>query len=100
MSESCDNAIAIANDLERIREDWSQRLAGLRADATAHRLPAYLLGHPVTTVNQVALAHGISFVAASRAIGQLVERKILSEPTRRRNRVFHAAEILTRLERE
>jgi len=100
VSESCDNAIAIANDLERIREDWSQRLAGLRADATAHRLPAYLLGHPVTTVNQVAQGHGISFVAASRAIGQLVERKILSEPTRRRNRVFHATEVLARLERE
>lgn len=100
VSESCDNAIAIANDLERIRQDWSQRLSGLRADATAHRLPTYLLGHPVTTVKHVAAAHGISFVAASRAITQLVERKILTEPKRRRNRVFHAAEILARLERE
>lgn len=100
VSESCDNAITIANDLERIREDWAQRLAGLRADATARQLPTYLLGHPVTTVKQVAVAHGISFVAASRAIAQLVERKILTEPGRRRNRVFHAAEILARLERE
>jgi hypothetical protein len=39
-------------------------------------------------------------VAASRTIRQLVDRKILTEPTRRRNRVFHAAEILARLERE
>jgi hypothetical protein len=54
VSESCNNAIAVANDLEQIREDWAQRLAGLRADATARRLPTYLLGHPVTTVNQVA----------------------------------------------
>ncbi len=100
VSESCDNAISIANDLEQIREDWAKRLAGLRADATARRLPIYLLGHPVTTVNQVARAHGISFVAASRAIGQLVERKILTEPARRRNRVFHAGDILARLERE
>lgn len=51
-------------------------------------------------MNQVANAHGISFVAASRAINQLVERKILSEPKRRRNRVFQAAEILARLERD
>lgn len=100
VSESSNNAIAMADDLERIREDWAQRLSGLRADATARRLPTYLLGHPVTTVNQVADAHGVSFVAASRAIDQLVERKILTEPKRRRNRVFHAAEILARLERE
>ncbi|MFZ7097092.1 Fic family protein [Luteimonas dalianensis] len=98
--ESCDSAVALANDLERIRDEWAGRLAGLRSDATAHRLPAYLLGHPVVTVNQVANAHGISFVAASRAINQLVERKILTEPKRRRNRVFHAAEILARLERD
>lgn len=100
VSESCDNAIAIANDLEQIREEWAQRLSDLRTDATARKLPSYLLGHPVTTVNQVADAHGISFVAASRALGQLVERKILTEPTQRRNRVFHATEILARLERE
>lgn len=98
--ESCSGAIAIANDLESIRADWAARLAGLRADATAHQLPAYLLGHPVVTVNQVADAHGISFVAASRAINQLVERKILTEPKRRRNRMFLAADVLARLERE
>ncbi|MGY0651354.1 hypothetical protein ACW7GZ_05690 [Luteimonas sp. A537] len=98
--ESCDSAITIANDLELIRADWAGRLSGLRADATAHQLPTYLLGHPVVTVNKVADAHGISFVAASRAINQLVERKILREPTQRRNRVFHAAEVLARLERE
>lgn len=98
--ESCDGAIAIANDLEAIRADWADRLAGLRADATARQLPAYLLGHPVVTVNQVADAHEVSFVAASRAINQLIERKILSEPKRRRNRVFHATDVLVRLERE
>lgn len=98
--ESCDGAVALANDLERIREDWTGRLAGLRADATARRLPTYLLGHPVITIRQVADAHGISFVAASGAVSQLVERGILTEPKQRRNRVFHAAELLARLERE
>lgn len=98
--ESCDSALALADDLERIRDDWAGRLVGLRADATAHRLPTYLLGHPVITVNQVAEAHGISFVAASRAVNQLVERKILTEPAGRRNRVFHAGEVIARLERD
>lgn len=99
VTESCDSAITLAGDLERIREDWAGRLSGLRADATARRLPAYLLGHPVVTVGQVAAAHGISFVAASRAVNQLVDRRILAEPKRRRNRVFHALEVLERLER-
>ncbi len=63
-------------------------------------LPTFLLGHPVTSVNQVARSFGISFVAANRAIDQLVARGILTEPARRRNRVFHASEILARLRRE
>lgn len=53
----------------------------------------------IAAVHQVAKAHGISFVAAGRAVNPLVERKILTEPKRRRNRVFHAAEVLVRLER-
>lgn len=100
VSEACESAVALANDLEQIRGDWAGRLAGLRADATAHRLPGYLLGHPVITVNQIAEAHGISFVAASRAVDQLVKRKILTEPKRRRNRVFHAQEVIARLDRD
>ncbi len=98
--EACDGAIAIAKDLNAIREDWLLRLAGLRSDATAHKLPTFLLGHPVVSTKQIAQAFGISFVAANRAIGQLIEHGILKEPKQRRNRVFHAGEILERLERE
>jgi len=98
--EAADGAVAIAKDLNTIRENWLSRLASLRADATALRLPTFLLGHPVVSVKQVASALEISFVAANRAIEQLVARAILSEPKRRRNRVFHAAELLARLGRE
>jgi Fic family protein len=98
--EASDGAIAIAKDLNAIRANWLSRLADLRSDATALRLPAFLLGHPVVSVKQVATAFGISFVAANRAIEQLVGRGILNEPRQHRNRTFHAAEILSRLERE
>jgi Fic family protein len=98
--EASDGAIAIAKDLNAIRTNWLSRLADLRSDATALRLPAFLLGHPVVSVKQVAAAFGISFVAANRAIDLLVERGILNEPRQRRNRAFHATEILSRLERE
>jgi len=99
VTEACDGAISIATDLNALRDEWQVRLAGLRADATAHKLPTFLLGHPVVSANQVAKAFGISFVAANRAIDQLVTRNILREPKRRRNRVFHASAILERLER-
>lgn len=97
---ACDNAVTIAQDLNALRERWLAELSDLRSDATARKLPTFLLGHPVTSVNQVAQSFGISFVAANRAIDQLVTRGILTEPARRRNRVFHASEILARLQRE
>jgi Fic family protein len=96
--EACDGAISIATDLDKIRGEWQNRLSELRADATAHRLPTFLLGHPVVSANQLAEAFNISFVAANRAVEQLVARNILKEPKQRRNRVFHASAILERLE--
>ncbi len=98
--EASDGAISIAKDLNAIRADWESKLTGLRADATARRMPTFLLGHPVVSVSQTAAAFRISFVAANRAIDQLVERGILQKSTRTRNRVFHAAAILSRLEQE
>lgn len=95
-----DNAIAIAQDLDVIRVRWLSQLEALRSDATARKLPQFLLGHPVVSVNQVADAFGISFVTANKAIDELVARGILTEPKQRRNRVFHAREILSRLEQE
>jgi Fic family protein len=96
--EACDGAISIATDLDKIRGEWQTRLSELRADATAHKLPTFLLGHPVVSANQLAKAFDISFVAANRALEQLVARDILKEPKQRRNRVFHASAILERLE--
>lgn len=98
--EASDGAIAITRDLDAIRKDWMTRLDDLRSDATALRLPSFLLGHPVVSVKQVSEALGMSFVAANRAIEMLVARGILKEPRQRRNRTFHAIEVLTRLERE
>lgn len=98
--EACDGAIAIARDLDAIRAEWLARLDDLRSDAAARKLPAFLLGHPVVAVKQVATALDISFTAANRAIGQLVDRGVLTEPARRRNRVFHAQDVLQRLARE
>lgn len=96
--EACDSSIAIAEDLNALHDRWLTSLSDLRSDATARKLPTFLLGHPVVSVNQVAAVFGTSFVAANNAIDQLVDRGILTEPRHKRNRVFHASQIITRLE--
>lgn len=96
--DACEGVLRLARDLEALRLVWDSQLADLRADATARKLPRFLLGHPVVSAKQVADAFGVTFAAANKAIEQLVSRGILSEPAQRRNRVFHAREVLNRLQ--
>ena len=98
--DACRTSIEIAQDLSAIRERWMDTIQGLRADSAARKMPLLLLGHPVVTVNHVAKLLGISFPAANKAVDILVEKRILSEPDQLRNRVFHATEVLERLNRE
>ncbi len=95
--QACDESIAIAQDLNAMADRWRAMLSDLRADAAARRLPELLLGQPVVSIRQVEAALGVSFVTANKAVEQLVARGILTEPARRRNRVFHASELLERL---
>lgn len=97
--ESARTSVKIAQDLNAIHDAWVQNLSDLRSDAAARKLPSLLLARPVVTVSQIADLLGISFVAANKAVQLLVERGILSEPERRRNRIFHATQLLGRLER-
>jgi Fic family protein len=97
--DACEEMVVLAKDLDQLRLTWETRLADLRADATARKLPRFLLGHPIVSVRQVADAFGISFVAANRAIDQLVSRQILMELTQRRNRVFIAVAVVSKMQR-
>lgn len=99
IKQACEAAVSLASDLTAIHDAWQSRLGDLRSDAAARRMPTLLLGYPVVTVKQVAMALDVSVPAANKAINQLVARGILAEPVKRRNRVFHAAEILDRLAR-
>ncbi|MDF3029707.1 MAG: filamentation induced by cAMP protein Fic [Moraxellaceae bacterium] len=97
---SCQEAIALAQDLLAIRQRWDGALAGLRSDAAARKLPTLLLGHPVTSVKEIGALLDISFPAANAALGALVEKGMLEAPEgRKRNRIFVAREIIERLER-
>jgi Fic family protein len=98
IAHACETSIAVSRDLNAIHDRWAVELSDLRADAAARKMPRLLLGRPVVSVRQVAELLGMSFVSANNAVEVLVSRGILSEPEGRRNRVFHATELLARLE--
>jgi len=97
---SCRNTIDLLRELASTAERWHRLLEErrVRRHATAWRLIEYLLGQPVVTVNAVAVALQISFVAASSAVNLLLEMDILRAKTKqRRNRAFQAHEVMNLL---
>lgn len=100
--EACDTSIDIANDLNAIAARWEHMLDDLRADAAAKKVTRLLLGHPVITINELAMLLGSSFQTASTAVDVLVARGILHAPPAsvKRGRIFYAREMLDRLDRQ
>ena len=97
---SCRNTIDLMRELESTAKRWRHLLEGrrIRRHATAWRLIEYLIGQPVVTVNSIAAALQISFVAASSAVNVLLEMDILRAQTKqRRNRAFQAHEVMNLL---
>jgi len=97
---SCADSVKTAEDLLTIRTGWTQRLAHLRSDASAHAALDVVLGSPVITANRLKDALGVSFPAANTAIAELEAANIL-EPTGKqgRSRAFVAHEVIARLDR-
>lgn len=62
-----------------LRARWEASLVGVRVDAAARRVVANLPAQPAVSVATAAAVAGVSEQAARVAIGQLVERGILSE---------------------
>jgi Fic family protein len=52
--ESYDESISIAEDLLALAERWEQELNAHRAHSATRRLPRFLIGHPVLSVQQAA----------------------------------------------
>lgn len=95
-------SIRTATALIALLETWRRRVSELklRSDSVVNRLPEFLIGNPVVTINQVSAAMGISFQAANTAIAKLAEIGILvNEGDSIRKRVFVAAEAIGILNR-
>ena len=83
-----------------IAEGWEHRLAHYRSHSATRRLPRFLIGHPVLSVQQAMAGLDISQPAANAALNNLLDAGIVSLVNERQwGRVFQATEILRRLDR-
>jgi len=99
--ESCDEAISIAEDLLRLAERWEHELRAYRAHSASRRLPRFLIGHPVLSVQQAAAGLSISVPAANAALNNLLAAGIVSLVNERQwGRLFQATEVLHRLNKQ
>jgi Fic family protein len=99
VSESCDESVSIAEDLLALAERWEQDLQSYRAHSATRRLPRFLIGHPVLSVQQAAEGLRISVPAANAALNNLRNAGILALANERQwGRVFQATEVLRRLD--
>jgi Fic family protein len=97
--ESCDESISIAEDLLALAERWEQELHSYRAHSATRRLPRFLIGHPVLSVQQAAAGLNISVPAANAALNNLLAAGIVSLVNERQwGRVFQATPVLRRLD--
>jgi Fic family protein len=97
--ESCDESILIAEDLLALAERWEQELHSYRAHSATRRLPRFLIGHPVLSVQQAATGLNISVPAANGALNNLLAAGIVSLVNERQwGRVFQATPVLRRLD--
>jgi Fic family protein len=100
VEESCDESIAIADALLGLAERWEHSLKALRRDSAARRLPRFLIGHPVLTVQQAAQGLDVSIPAANAAMNRLLAAGIVELVNERQwGRLFRAREVLETLDR-
>jgi len=90
--------------LAELRREWAERLADTRAergharavrgDSATAQILRDLPGSPVLTSATVQRIHGVSHVAAGRALDELVAARILHVRDRRGTRFYQAREVL------
>jgi hypothetical protein len=90
-----DNARQLATALAITRDDWDQRMVGVRSHASSRELVAVALANPVIDAKLAVASLGVTLAAAYTSIETLVERGILvSRGPERRNRAWFAPALL------
>jgi len=90
-----ENARELATALAITRDEWAERMTGVRSHASSRELVGVVLENPVIDARLTVPALGVTLAAAYTAIETLVERGILvSRGPERRNRAWFAPGIL------
>ena len=94
--------IQTAEHLTALVDQWKTliRTSNVRSDALAHRLPEYLIAHPVVTVRSIQEAFNTSFPTANAALNIMREHGVVTSLTeRKRDRIFIATDVISILNR-
>lgn len=93
------NAEVLADDIRALQAAWDERLAGVRADATARKIARLSIEHPVLNTRLVSTETGASAPVIANAFEQLVERGVLrAGNSKRRNRIWVNPEVVDALD--
>ncbi|MGD2044041.1 MAG: Fic family protein [Acidimicrobiia bacterium] len=106
--EVVESAVSYTNSLalrlQRLAEEWLDRLAGTHEDALARRLVGQLTGRPILAASEVAERYDVTERGARAALDDLVERKILTFRSLRKAKrgrpakVYEATELFETLD--
>lgn len=94
--------VQTAERLAALLDQWKMliRTSNVRSDALPHRLPEYLIAHPVVTARSIQQAFNTSFPTANAALNIMRENGVVEQQTeRKRDRVFIATEVISILNR-
>ena len=94
-----DNGRRLAAEIGAISTSWNQRLAGIRANASARRLVDVALEQPVLNAEVAAERLGVSRPVVYNALDTLVERGIFhTANSQKRNRLWIADDVIDALD--
>jgi Fic family protein len=94
-----DDVVRRAHALQRLRDDYRDRVATARSSGLLARLVDALFETPALTINRARDVLGVTHRTAALAVAKLVDLGLLAEiPTPRRQRLFLAAVIIAAVE--
>jgi len=99
---SAQETMQTAQCLTELLDQWKTRIntSNVRSDALPHKLPEYLIAHPVVTVRSIQSAFKTSFPTANAALNIMKEKGVVtSQAERQRDRVFVATDVISILNR-
>jgi len=100
-ADAAAGALAFLRKLERLRDDWYEKVQATRASARLIKVVDALFVRPVITIAEAGRIMQVTPAAAAAAVGKLERLAIITEVTgRKRDRTYYARAIMTLLNQD